>query len=213
MTIAKIFFISLSAMLALVPGQYSYSGAAEKDGGFVVYPSASGSVGPVVFSHKVHGIQKAGYACNQCHTSASANTLDVSMEGIRQGKVCGSCHDGKTKGPHGQLAAAAVQDCSACHMPAADIVISLNRMDPVAFSHSRHLRADAKKKISSAAGFSCSDCHPEPFERVSKGPVGMDVPHESGGCAQCHDGKKRTDGMPAAFAATTRCLTCHKPPA
>jgi c(7)-type cytochrome triheme protein len=213
MMIAKIFFIGLSAMFILVPVPSSASRAEEKDGGFVVYPGASGSSGPVVFSHKVHGIQKAGYACDQCHASASDKTLDVTMERIRQGKVCGSCHDGKTKGLHGRLAAAAVQDCSTCHPPAADIVITLNRMDPVAFSHSRHLNVDAKRKISNAAGFSCSDCHPEPFERVSKGPVGMEVPHESGGCAQCHDGKKRTDGTPAAFAATTRCLTCHKPPA
>ena len=208
MTIAKIFFIGLSAILALAPVQCR---AAEKDGGFVVYPSASGSPGPVVFSHKVHGIQKAGYACDQCH--ASAGILDVTMERIRQGMACGSCHNGQTKGPHGQSAAAAVQDCSACHMPAADIVISLNRMDPVAFSHSRHLKADANKKISSAVGFTCSDCHPALFERVSKGPRVMEVPHESGGCAECHNGRKRTDGLPAAFAATTRCLTCHKPPA
>jgi c(7)-type cytochrome triheme protein len=112
-------------------------------------------------------------------------------------------------GPCPLSAAAGVQD----DMPAADIVIQLNRMDPVVFSHSRHLKVDAKKKMSSAAGFSCSDCHPEPFERASNSPVGMEVPHESGGCAQCHNGKMRKDGLPAAFAATTRCLTCHKPPA
>jgi c(7)-type cytochrome triheme protein len=97
--------------------------------------------------------------------------------------------------------------------PVADIVIKLNRMDPVAFSHSRHLKAEAKKKILVAVGFSCSDCHPALFERSSKGPVGMEVPHERGGCAECHNGKRSTNGMPAAFAATTRCLTCHKPPA
>jgi c(7)-type cytochrome triheme protein len=213
MTTAKMFFISLSALLALAFVQFPSSRAAEKDGGFVVYPGASASSGPIVFSHKAHGSQKAGYACTQCHASASPKALDVTMADIRQGKDCGACHDGKTKGPHGQKAAPSIQDCSACHMPAADIVIHLNRMDPVAFSHIRHLKADTKKKASNASGFSCSDCHRGVIDRDSNDPVGMEVPHETGGCAQCHDGKKRVDGMPAAFAATTRCLTCHKPPA
>jgi c(7)-type cytochrome triheme protein len=132
------------------------------------------------------------------------------MDDIRQGRACGACHDGHTKGPSGQLTAAAIQDCSFCHMPAADIVIRLNRMDPVAFSHVQHLGADPEKKVIKPSGLSCGECHPSTFERVAKGPVGMEVPHESGGCAQCHNGQKRSDGMPQAFAANTRCLTCHK---
>jgi hypothetical protein len=71
-------------------------------------------------------------------------------------------------------------------MPAFDIVITLNRMDPVAFSHIRHLAVDPDKKVSKSGGFSCSNCHPAPFERTSIAPVGMEVPHESGGCARCH---------------------------
>jgi len=187
--------------------------AADRDGGFVTYPGVSGTSGPVLFSHKAHGSRGAGYACEKCHTSASAEALKVTMDEIRQGRACGSCHDGKTMAPRSQRAAAAVQDCASCHMPAADILLTLNRMDPVSFSHLRHLAVDPDKKIMKPAGFSCGDCHPAPFERVSKGPVGMKVPHESGGCAQCHNGKKRMDEMPVAFAATTRCLTCHKPPA
>jgi len=96
-------------------------------------------------------------------------------------------------------------------MPADDIVIRLNRMDPVAFSHIRHLTADPGNKSSNPAGFTCNDCHPVPFERVSGGPVGMEVPHESGGCAECHNGNERKDGIRPAFAATTKCLTCHRP--
>jgi c(7)-type cytochrome triheme protein len=98
-------------------------------------------------------------------------------------------------------------------MPTADIIITLNRMDPVAFSHVRHLAVDSPKKTLKVTGFSCSDCHPVPFERSSKGSIGMEVPHESNGCAQCHNGQKRSDNMPSAFAANTRCLTCHKSPA
>jgi c(7)-type cytochrome triheme protein len=184
--------------------------ASEKDGGFLIYPGITGASGPVVFSHRIHGVGKAGYTCDKCHMSASSKSLVVTMEDIRRGHVCGACHDGSTKAPRSRSAAASIQDCAACHMPATDIVITLNRMDAVAFSHTRHLSAELINKMSKPAGFSCSDCHPVPFERSSKGPIGMEVPHESGGCVQCHNGQKRKDGMPPAFAANTRCLTCHK---
>ena len=187
--------------------------AAEKDGGFVAYPSVSGATGPALFSHRAHDLRGAGYACDKCHTSVSSRMPNITMEDIRKGQACGSCHDGKTEDPRGQKTAASIQNCSACHMPATDIVITLNRMDPVAFSHIGHLTVDPNKKVLRSTGFSCSDCHPAPFERASTGPVGMEVPHESGGCAQCHNGKKRADGIPPAFPANTRCLTCHKPAA
>jgi len=185
--------------------------AAEKDGGIVLYPGFSGSPGPVVFSHRFHDIRNAGFTCNQCHPPESPKMMIVTMDAIRNGQICGSCHDGKTRGPRSRMAAASIQECPGCHMPAADIVISLNRMDPVSFSHVRHLGVDSTKKISKPTGFSCGDCHPSPFERIAKGPVGMKVPHETGGCASCHNGRTRRDGNPPAFAATTRCLTCHKP--
>jgi c(7)-type cytochrome triheme protein len=103
-------------------------------------------------------------------------------------------------------------DLAAQQMPVADIVVKLNRMDPVPFSHVEHLAVKPEKTAARSAGFSCDDCHPVPFERVSGGPIGMEVPHETRGCAHCHNGQKRSDGMPAAFAANTRCLTCHKMP-
>jgi c(7)-type cytochrome triheme protein len=212
MELKKIFRTGLGAMFVCAVLLQWNGRAAEADGGFVAYPSVSGATGPAVFSHRAHGLRGAGYACDKCHTS-SHKALTVAMDDIRKGQVCGSCHDGRTKGPRNQIAAASIEDCFACHMPVNDIVITLNRMDPVAFSHIRHLGVDPNKKVSKPAGFSCSDCHPVPFERISKGPVGMEVPHESGGCAQCHNGKKRADGMPPAFAANTRCLTCHKPAA
>lgn len=183
--------------------------AAEKDGAFITYPNESGAPGPVVFSHRAHGLRGAGYPCGTCHALASPKAPSAAMDEIRKGNACGSCHNGTTKGPRGGSAAASTQDCSACHMPAADCVILLNRMNPVAFSHERHLAVDPKKKISNPSGFSCGDCHPVPFERASKGSAGMEVPHDSGGCATCHNGKKRRDGRPPAFAANTRCLTCH----
>jgi c(7)-type cytochrome triheme protein len=201
----------LIAMMAFIILLQFDGSASEKDGGFVLYPVVSGAPGPVSFSHRLHGIRGAGYACGQCHASSSTKAMSVAMEDIRQGKVCGSCHNGKTKGLRSSRVAAAIQDCRACHMPASDIIITLNRMDPVAFSHVRHFQMDPKKKISKLNGFSCNDCHLELFVRDSKEPVGMKVPHENGGCAHCHNGKKRVDGMPTAFPANTRCLTCHAP--
>jgi len=85
------------------------------------------------------------------------------------------------------------------------------RMDAVTFSHIKHLQADAGRKVSNPTCFSCTDCHPIPFDRFSKGSFRMEAPHDSGGCVQCHSGRKRNNGKPLAFAANTRCLTCHKP--
>jgi c(7)-type cytochrome triheme protein len=185
--------------------------AAKKDAGVVAYPNAPGAPGPVVFSHLSHGAKGAGYACDKCHPAGSDKTLVFVMDDIHQGRACGTCHDGRTKGPRSKRAATSIQDCQACHMPAIDIVIKLKRMDAVQFSHVRHLGVDSATKVSRPVGFSCGDCHPTPFGRVSVGPIGMELPHESGGCVQCHNGKKRKDGLPSAFAANTRCLTCHKP--
>ncbi len=191
-----------------VPGGHM----AKKDPGIVAYPSAPGGPGPIVFSHLTHGARGSGYACRDCHTAASGKASTVTMEAIRHGQACGACHDGKTKGPRDRRTAAPIKDCSACHMPATDIVIILKRMDPVRFSHLRHLGIDTSKKVSKPVGFSCGDCHPTLFERAAGGPLGMEVPHVSGACAECHNGQKRRDGLPSAFAANMRCLTCHKPP-
>ncbi len=189
-----------------------FCGAASRDGGFVLYPGKPGETGPVVFSHRTHDLRGAGFECTKCHTPDASNTTFVEMNSIRQGQACGSCHDGKTRGPRNSATALAIKECSACHMPTGDVTIKLNRMDPVAFSHIRHLGADSGQKSSKIGGFSCGDCHPKPFERSASGPIGMEVPHETGGCTSCHNGKNHVDGKTQVFAATTRCLTCHKPP-
>jgi c(7)-type cytochrome triheme protein len=223
----------LASVLALVCATTLQSklAAPKKDVGLVSYPSTPGSPGPVVFSHLTHGTRGAGYTCAKCHPDGTAKAPLVTMAGIRQGQTCGACHNGKTKGPRTHGLAPAVQECGACHMPTADIVIKLKRMDPVTFSHLRHLGIDPTRKATKPVGFSCQDCHPVPFERakgprtsdpsnvnggcaiLSERPLGMDVPHDEGACAVCHNGQKRSDGLPTAFAANTHCLTCHRSPA
>ena len=206
----KIVCAALAAMIAFLAWPQRDACSAEKDGGNVAYPNKSGIPGPALFSHLTHSARGAGYSCDSCHADASTRKLTLTMNEIIQGKACGACHDGKTKGPRTQQAAFPVQGCAFCHMPATDIVVKLNRMDPVAFSHIRHLGVDSKEKNFSPIGFSCNHCHPEPFERSAKASYGMEVPHETGACVKCHNGQKRKDGLPAAFAANTRCLTCHK---
>lgn len=186
--------------------------ASKKDGGFVVYPGASTNAGAVVFSHRSHGADGSGYQCKDCHSGTPGPSLNITMNRIRASEACGACHDGRTRGPRGRQSASPVQDCSSCHTPVTDSIIKLNRMDAVQFSHVRHLNIKTNNNYSSLTGFSCIDCHPVPFERGVNGPPRMELPHEQGGCAQCHNGRKRKDGMPTAFAATSRCLTCHKPP-
>ncbi|MBP1624299.1 MAG: cbcC [Acidobacteria bacterium] len=195
--------MALAFAIALCCGAH----AGKKDGGFVVYSGEHS--GPVVFSHVTHG-NRAGYPCKACHSSDSGAVLAITMGSIRSGRACGECHNGRTKAPRGGEAASPIENCGSCHMPAIDIVFNLNRMDPVRFSHVRHLSVVPGKKTSSPAGFSCGNCHPLPFDRASGRSWMMEVPHESGGCAGCHKGIKHRGNARPAFAATTRCLTCHR---
>ncbi len=185
--------------------------ASKRDGGNVLYPVASGGTGPALFSHKVHGPDGAGYKCKSCHASDAGGSLGVAMSLLHKSESCGACHNGQTTGPRRRRAAHPVSECATCHMPGEDVAIRLNRMDAALFSHERHVRVGARDESSKPAGFSCGDCHPGPFEKGAGGLPRMELPHERGGCAICHNGKKRKDGLPAAFAATTRCMACHKP--
>jgi c(7)-type cytochrome triheme protein len=178
--------------------------AANNDGGFVTYPAGM-QVGPVVFSHIAH--ENAGYSCDKCHAAGLRKMPNITMAEVRQGKACGNCHNGRTQSASGRQASS-IEECGSCHMPAADIVFKLNRMDPVKFSHMKHLAVDPGKKTSKQTGYSCMDCHPTPFDRISQGLIEMEVPHEEGGCTLCHNGRTR-EGK-TIFAANTRCLTCHK---
>lgn len=204
--------IGITALIILFWAAWPQWGshASVRDGGIVKYPATSASPGAVIFSHAIHSTEGAGYACNLCHENI-AMAMHVKMIDIRQGRVCGACHDGQTKGPRSRKVAVSFSDCRFCHMPCFDIVIEMNRMDPVLFSHLRHLAVDPAQKSIHRSGLSCGDCHPAPFGRAAKSPIGMEVPHDNGdGCARCHNGQMRKAGIPIAFSATTHCLSCHK---
>lgn len=71
------------------------------------------SFAPVVFDHAKH--KEAGTACGDCHDSlfqkkAGSTDTDnaLTMKALRQGKFCGTCHNGKQ-------AFTARRNCKKCH--------------------------------------------------------------------------------------------------
>ncbi|HSW40686.1 MAG TPA: cytochrome c3 family protein [Acidobacteriota bacterium] len=199
--------IILCSFIALMAWPWSGGKANERAAGFVVYPGA-GSPGPVVFSHVSHGDEGAGYSCDRCH-GAAATAADVAGEDTFHGGNCGECHDGRSMSPR-LKSAPAIANCKRCHMPKEDTVITMSRMDPVPFSHARHLGVNPSEKTIRPSGFTCNDCHPGLFGQETRERIRMESPHNTGdSCSSCHDGKQRESGIPPAFAATTRCLTCH----
>jgi c(7)-type cytochrome triheme protein len=81
-------------------------------GGDVIYTEP---VKAVIFSHKVHA-EDMGMGCDMCHAglfemaslSAQSNE-DFTMQGLYDGKYCGSCHNG-------QFAFASDTQCARCHI-------------------------------------------------------------------------------------------------
>ncbi len=66
----------------------------------------------VVFSHDAH-VNKAKQRCTECHYAIykdRAQRKAVGMSGMRAGKSCGVCHDGKKA-----FGGRTKQDCEKCH--------------------------------------------------------------------------------------------------
>jgi len=64
-------------------------------GGDVKYRQAGAD--PVVYSHDDH-VGKAALKCSECHYklyTIEGHKSKVTMEEMRQGRSCGSCHNGK----------------------------------------------------------------------------------------------------------------------
>jgi c(7)-type cytochrome triheme protein len=81
-----------------------------------IFPRSEGSPGDVTFTHETHvpRMDGDGAICAACHRSefsirdhGKALHGDMTMERMRQGQLCGSCHNG-TK-------AFALDDCTSCH--------------------------------------------------------------------------------------------------
>jgi len=79
--------------------------------------AGEGSPGPVTFSHARHLARVE--RCTTCHARTFKMKRDqtgpMTMEAMQQGKLCGTCHDGKR-----QIAGTVVfslDDCDRCHKP------------------------------------------------------------------------------------------------
>lgn len=184
-------------------------------GGYIVYHPKAGEdgklPGDVVFSHLAHGEKGAGFACDACHDAIEKKRGGVTMAAINEGKACGQCHNGQTKGPKSEGVAFEVKECTGCHMPEKDIVFPAAKgPGKVTFSHAQHTGVVEEEKVVEKGGFACGDCHPKVFKAKVGEPLGMAVPHKSGACATCHDGKKTSPSGVLAKAATGNCMTCHK---
>ena len=65
---------------------------------------------PSVFPHWLHRVR---YRCDACHDALfemKSGATPVTMDLIKEGKVCGACHDGRA------AFATSFQTCSRCHV-------------------------------------------------------------------------------------------------
>lgn len=84
-----------SIILFLVFFLFPAASSAVPDGLTLTWPG--GGTGKVTFDGTKHA--EKGYQCDACHVSGMFQTkknADVmTMEAMKKGKLCGSCHDGK----------------------------------------------------------------------------------------------------------------------
>lgn len=80
-------------------------------------PRADSSPGQVVFSHARHlpRVEK----CSRCHMRdfklQRGASPPVTLAAKEEGKLCGACHDGKTR--MGGVTVFAIEQCDRCHKP------------------------------------------------------------------------------------------------
>lgn len=99
------------ATLATVATVLLFSSAFAAPPGKVLEFSDS-PMGTVVFSGKIH--KDAGVACAECHNNEmfpkyKQGSIDITMEDIYAGRLCGVCHNGKR-------AFAPAGNCNRCHI-------------------------------------------------------------------------------------------------
>ncbi len=152
------------------------------------------------FDHSTHTVDLS-LDCEACHdslfemeTGAAEANGDFTMQSLKEGKYCGSCHDGET-------AFHAYTNCGGCHEVPKDLIVFTKPVKAVIFDHLTH----------TDQGIDCEDCHKEFFkmklsETEEKNDFTMDSIYcdarEVKYCGVCHDGE-------TAFPSTSRCNVCH----
>ncbi len=104
------FFAGLLLLLLVVPVNRL---SAEPAPGDILYEREDKSeieaFPPSVFPHWLHRVR---YRCDACHDSLfemKSGATPVTMDLMKEGNVCGACHDGKA------AFASSFQTCSRCH--------------------------------------------------------------------------------------------------
>ena len=158
------------------------------------------------FSHKSH-VEEFELECSDCHSgifsmkigSSIANT-DFTMAAFKDGKYCGSCHNGDD-------AFSSSTQCESCHYPPNEKIVFTKPVKTVVFDHDTHINK---------AEISCESCHKEVFamkggELEGEKLAFSDDPAEKRKylvelhnkfCGTCHDSSQ-------AFGYLTKCTVCH----
>lgn len=157
------------------------------------------------FNHQPHTMD-AGLTCDACHDEiftmeqgATEKAGDFTMKSFKEGKYCGSCHDGST-------AFDSATQCGSCHSAPENPIVFSYPVKAVSFDHSIHVKQ---------GGLACEACHKEVFA-MKKGSVEeaeqnrtdpqdkreyLEKLHNKY-CGTCHDASQ-------AFGYQTRCTVCH----
>jgi len=158
------------------------------------------------FSHTQH-VEEFSLECASCHSgvfamkkgAATANK-DFTMAAFKDGKYCGSCHNGDD-------AFDSSTQCESCHFPPTQKIVFNQPVKSVVFDHNIHV---------GKAELSCESCHKDVFT-MKRGTVEgeslifSDDPAEKRNylealhnkfCGTCHDSSQ-------AFGYLTRCTVCH----
>ena len=157
------------------------------------------------FNHPVHTMD-AGLECDSCHDAifameqgAAGQAGDFTMKSFKEGKYCGSCHDGNT-------AFDAATQCASCHSAPESPIVFTYPVKAVLFDHSIHIKK---------GGLACETCHKEVFA-MKKGTIEETEQTSAASgdkreyleklhnkyCGTCHDASQ-------AFGYLTRCTVCH----
>lgn len=160
----------------------------------------------VAFSHNAH-VEEFELECSSCHSGAfamkkgaAAANKDFTMASFKEGKYCGSCHNGDD-------AFDSASQCESCHFPPTEKIVFTQPVKSVVFDHNIHVEK---------AQLSCESCHKDVFA-MKKGTVESqelitsDDPVEKRKhlvtlhnkfCGTCHDSSQ-------AFGYLTKCTVCH----
>lgn len=109
MTVLRSLLVALGFALLLVAGQPLFAAPP----GDVVFEGKT--EGPVTFKHETH---TKDFKCAECHPAVfkmKKGGSGVTMDGINEGKFCGTCHNGEKAFKANEEAS-----CTKCHVKAGE---------------------------------------------------------------------------------------------